>query len=83
MRVLWELGRIFDDFFVVLGAILGSKIDVFGTVFEELLKTYDFRNIAPHAGEKLVLKVHEVKLPPKTEAKRREETGFETGGFWG
>ena len=82
LGVLWEPGWILDDFEIVLGGILGSKIEVFGVVFGEILKTYDFRNIAPRVHETLVFEAHGFKIRSKTEAERREETGSETGGFW-
>ena len=66
-----------------MGAIFGSKINVFGIVFAEILKTYDFRNIAPRVHESHVFEDYGVKIRSKMEAKRKEETGSETGGFWG
>ena len=81
LGVLWEPGQICDDFGVVLGGILGSKIKVCGILFVTILRTCDFRNIAPRVGETLVSEVYGVKIRPKTEAERREKTGSKTGGF--
>ena len=57
LGILWAPGWIWDDSGTVSGGLLGAKINVVGDIFEEFQKTFDFRKIAPRAGERLVLEV--------------------------